>query len=259
MPVNNDDKSFSGFSAPNLPSADDLDRVAEELELKTRTSAVPVPSVPANLQSSKPEEFVNKVNNTLNRTEGQCFRCENIPITFCRHCGQEFCQDHKSRYSEGICCLCVASDNLGIQFVDYIEEDMDAEGNPVKHRGRRIKLIGEGWPNTMQMIDDLSDEALEVFIAERQRLLQEAVKLSEYHRITLAKAEFTKEYKRRSKIAKLRSREAQLKTQGGMRVSGKVVNIGEKRSAQPSEAKLAASLGISIEQLRAVKKLAGAK
>jgi hypothetical protein len=236
------------FESPNLPSSEDLDKVIAEHELQTHASTTPQAATPSVV--SPPDVSVTKVNNK----EGQCFRCDQTSINFCRHCGQEFCSEHKSKYSTGICMLCIAPDNLGIEFEALVDEEIGADGKTHVHHGRRIKLIGEGWPSSMQMIETMTDEGLEIFIAERQRLLKEAVALSEYHRITLAAAEFKKEYNKRSKIAKLRRRREEL-LQGSVRLDGKSVQIGSKSRGKTPDEKLAASLGLTMQQFAAFKKL----
>lgn len=236
------------FESSKLPSSEDLDTVVSENELVAREA----PKATSPSVISPPDVSVTKVNNK----EGQCFRCDQMSINFCRHCGQEFCSEHKSKYSVGICMLCIAPDNLGIEFTDIVDEELGADGKTHTHRGRRIKLIGEGWPNAMQMIESMSDEGLEIFIAERRRLLDEAIKLGEYHRITLAAAEFKKEYNRKSKIEKLRRRRDNLIQQGTLRVDGKSVT-GIKAKGLTSDEKLAKSLGLTMQQFQAFKKLVG--
>jgi hypothetical protein len=236
-------------SSSNDPSQENLDAVVNDKDVTPQLVVREFP--PTEAPQAVPETNVNKANNN---EPGKCFRCETASINFCRHCGQEFCAEHESRYSNGICYLCIASDNLGLEYVDIEDEEPDENGIMHKHRGRRIKLIGEGWPNAMQMIDTLNDEGLEVFIAERKRLLDEAVKLGEYHRITLAKAEFKKEYNRRSKIEKLRRRREELIQQGSLRFGGKVVNMSPKRQKTEDE-KMAAQFGISLKEWMAVKVL----
>jgi hypothetical protein len=107
----------------------------------------------------------------------------------------------------------------------------------------------------MQMIETMTDEGLETFISERKRLLDEAVKLGEYHRITLAAAEFKKEYNRKSKIAKLRRRREEL-LQGSIRLDGKSMNMSAKASrGLTADEKLAKALGLTMQQFMAFKKL----
>ncbi len=221
-------------SEARLPSSEDLDLVAAE-------------------QQSAAETSVTSVNNIH---IAKCFKCGvDASLTLCRHCGNEFCGDHRSKYSDQYCYLCIAPDNLGLDYLPLEEEELDADGNTVVHRGRRIKLIGEGWPNTMQMVCDLTDEGLEIFIAERQRLLKEAVATAEYHRITLSHAEFTLNYKKHSKAVKLQRRYAKLQ-QGTLRVGSTRQNMGTKAVKQATEDdKLMKLLGLTPEQFKAFKKV----
>src|SRR5260221_5454044 len=126
-----------------LPSQEYLDLAAQEQKIVTDTS-------------------VNIVNRDVPHI-AKCFRCEATPLTFCRHCGQEFCSNHRSKYSDEYCYLCIAPDNHGLEYLPLEEENIDEAGNTVVHRGRRIKLIGEGWPSSMQMVNSLDDAGLEIF------------------------------------------------------------------------------------------------
>lgn len=217
-----------------LPSERDLDSFAAEAQAKENTS-------------------VNNVNKDIH--VASCFKCKETPLTFCRHCGQEFCSNHRSKYSDLYCYLCIAPDNHGLEYLPLEEEDIDEDGKTVVHRGRRIKLIGEGWPSSMQMVNALDEAGLEIFIAERQRLLKEAIQLAEYHRITLSHAEFTKEYKRHSKAAKLQRRSEEIR-QGVVRLSGKKHQAGAKATKQEDEdQKLMKLLGLTLDQLKAFRKV----
>jgi hypothetical protein len=219
---------------PSLPSSEDLDVVAKEQQIANETT-------------------INNVNESIHIAK--CFRCDATEfLSLCRHCGHEFCNNHRSKYSDQYRYLCIAPSNLGIDFLPLEEEDVDDAGKTVVHHGRRIKLIGEGWPSNMQMVNSLDDAGLEIFIAERQRLLQEAIQTAEYHRITLSHAEFTKEYKRHSKAAKLQRRYTEIQ-QGAVRLSGKTHRMGPTKKQQTEDEKLMALLGLDAEQFKAFKKV----
>jgi hypothetical protein len=190
------------------------------------------------------EETVNKVNN--------CFypSCDSVAIGFCRHCGQEFCEQHRSRYDTRFCSDCITEDAM------RLEESPLVDDEGVTHEGRRIRLIGEGWPASMEMIRTLTDDQLEFKIGEWKRLLAEAVKTQEYFRITVCAAEFEKEDRYKSKVRKLQRRREELQ-QGAVRLNSKKTRV--KPPKDPAEA-LAIQLGITVEQARAVMKItAGAR
>jgi hypothetical protein len=219
---------------PSLPSSEDLDAVVAEQQIAAETT-------------------VNNVNEEIHIAK--CFRCDETEhLSLCRHCGHEFCNNHRSKYSDQYCYLCIAPDNLGLEYLPLEDEDIDPDtGKIVVHHGRRIKLIGEGWPSNMQMVNSLDDAGLEIFIAERQRLLKEAVATAEYHRITLSHAEFTKEYKRHSKAAKLQRRYTEIQ-QGAVRLSGKTHRVVGVKKQDSEDEKLMKLLGLTAEQLRLFKK-----
>lgn len=228
MPLPEPDEADS-----RLPSAEDLDAIA--------------------LEQAIAETTVTNVNNNEIHT-AKCFRCGETPLTLCRHCGNDFCSNHRSKYSDQYCYLCIAPSNLGLDYLP-LEETEEVNGEVVIHHGRRIKLIGEGWPSSMQMVNALDDAGLEIFITERQRLLKEAVATAEYHRITLSHAEFTKEYNRRSKRAKLQKAERELQ-QGSVRLGGVAKNMGTRTvKKQTEDEKIMKMLGLTWVQYQAFKKV----
>lgn len=225
-----------------LPSAEDLDASVVEKEISATTKYI------------FGDTTVTNVNSSIH--VAKCLKCDATEnLLLCRHCGNEFCLNHRSKYSDQYCYLCIAPDNLGLEYLP-LEEQEEVNGEVVIHRGRRIKLIGEGWPSSMQMVNALSDEGLEIFIAERQRLLKEAVATAEYHRITLSHAEFTKEYKRHSKAVKLQRRYAELE-QGVLRVAGKKHQVGATKPSkqQLEDEKLMKMLGLTPDQYKAFRKV----
>jgi len=48
------------------------------------------------------------------------------------------------------------------------------EEDGTTHQGRRIRLIGEGWPNSLRMIKDYSDEELEEWVPTLNELAQQS-------------------------------------------------------------------------------------
>lgn len=205
------------------------------------------------------ETTVNNVNDSIHIAK--CFKCGSSPLNVCKHCGNDFCQNHRSKYSDQYCYLCIAPDTIGLEYLPLEEEDIDDEGKTITHHGRRIKLIGEGWPNAMQMIDafpdtDEGNEGLRIFIAERQRLLKEAIELADYQRITLSYAEFKEGYRRHSKAAKLERRYEQIK-QGTVRLNNKSHRVSGVKKQESEDEKLMKALGLTTEQYTALKKALG--
>ena len=169
-----------------------------------------------------------------------CFKCDKEATSFCRHCGQDFCEDHKSRYYRGLCSECIGNDNSRLE----AEPLVDDEG--VTRTGRRIRLIGEGWPAHMEMIRQLTDEGLEVKLKEWQSLLQESIRTTDYSRIMVCALEFEKEDRFKSKVRKLSKRREELK-QGAVRLNGKKTRVkGEQKPKDPVEV-LMGKMGVSRE------------
>ena len=113
----------------SLPSAEDLDANAAEQAIADAT--------------------VTKVSDSIG--QGACTTCGDPALRICTHCGQEFCSQH----------FCI-SHELSSERVPIVDED------GTEHRGQRIRLIGEGWPNHLLLIKDLNDEELDARISDLQ-------------------------------------------------------------------------------------------
>lgn len=212
-----------------LPSADDLDAVAEEQRISDLSAA---------------DTSVNNVNGSFAVGCSSCGETEGV--NFCRHCGRDYCRQHASRFNPSLLCQdCLGEQRLGIQSEAIVDED------GTTHQGRRIRLIGEGWPHTIEMIRSLNDEQLDIKIGEWKALLNEAIKTGEYFRITVSAAEYEKESRYRSKVRKLQRRREELQ-QGTIRLNAKARTMTPKRALSMDES-LAASLGITVEQAKTLR------
>jgi hypothetical protein len=184
----------------------------------------------------------------------KCFQrdCIDTPMAMCKHCGQEYCHKHASRYDSHFCSNCVGDENTSFEEHPLIDD----EG--VEHKGRKIRLIGEGWPRELEMIQALTDDELVIKIDEWERQLKLAMIKQEFWRISVSAAKYEKEERGHNKRRKLESRREELK-QGSMRVNGQLF----KSKPDDASAKLSKTLGISVEKARAVleliKKQGGAK
>lgn len=179
----------------------------------------------------------------VNNSEGKCISC-GLPATrICSHCGQEYCSQH----------VCITHE------IQVNEEPLTDEDGTT-HQGRRVRLIGEGWPTSLEMIRSLNDEQLEHKISEWQALLKEAVKTGEFFRITVAAAEFEKESRYRSKVRKLQRRREELEKQGPLRLNSKTHRVNAKAATPLSMAEsLAKQMNISLDQARALLIVLGAQ
>lgn len=192
-----------------------------------------------------PEETVNKVNSSV------CARCGEAAVSFCLSCGQDFCARHRClthAYSRG---FDVADDPL-----------VDDEGT-TRH-GRRIRLIGEGWPDHIRMVNSMTDEALLEQIQGLQQLLKDAIAAQDFARICLAHAEFELEYRRHSRYVQAMQRREKIE-QGAVRL-GKQRRVKTSPQVQlapdgkpiPTEiASLMTAFNINYQQACAMKILLG--
>ena len=120
-----------------------------------------------------------------------CVNCGTTAVRICTHCGQEFCSQH----------FCITHE-MGTERVPIVDED------GTEHRGQRVRLIGEGWPNAIQFIKDLSDEELDVRIAGLQQRLKECIRNTDYTQISLAAHEYDRDYRQHSRyVAAIKRRE----------------------------------------------------
>jgi hypothetical protein len=162
------------------------------------------PDIPPNDSAQVSSESI--VNNS-NDNGSVCAVCGKSAQNFCPRCGQDFCDVHH----------CVMHDTeLPNNVVD--EPLIDDEG--VEHRGRRIRLIGEGWPNKLRMIKDMSDPELEGQIKGLQSLLQDAIKTADYARISIAAREYELDYRKHSRYVAAMKRREKIE-QGAVRLGGR--------------------------------------
>lgn len=187
---------------------------------------------------------VNKVN--------RCFAgCDESVIGFCRHCGQDFCQKHQSKLDDRYCSEHINDSNTTIEYRPLTEDD------GTTHQGRQVKLIGEGWPNMLEMIRTLSDDDLEFKLGEWQRLLQESIKTTEFFRIAVSATMFEKEDRYRSKVRKLERRRKEIEKQSTEKKNGKLRSVSAKSAKADPVELLAKQMGISVEVARQVMKTLG--
>jgi hypothetical protein len=179
---------MSNENEPRLPSSEDLDAVHEERRIFERTEAT-----------------VNNVNDLEIPPTKLCSYCHlNTAQRICSHCGQEFCSQHFCQTHE-----------LDLQSEPLTEEDGTV------HQGRRIRLIGEGWPNELRVIKDMTDDELEKQIAGLQSLLQDAIKTADYARISIAAREYERDYRKHSRYVAAMKRREKIQKQGAIRLNAK--------------------------------------
>lgn len=194
------------------------------------------------------DKTVNEVNDSEVKL-AKCFVCEVVASNFCRHCGQDFCEVHKSKYQSNLCCKCLTDENLQIQDEPLIDDDGS------RHEGRRIRLIGEGWPNSLRLIKDTSDDDLKEQIKGLQNLLQGAVKTADYARISIAAREYELDYREHSRyVAAIRRREKII--QGTIRLNKKTHRIdaqGQKQQIPADVTALMKAFGLDYEKAVALR------
>lgn len=179
----------------------------------------------------------------------RCRYCTEASVDFCKHCGQEFCVNHRSRYNSLVCMSCVSDTNLTVESQPLAEED------GTTHKGRRLKLIGEGWPNSVQMLKNLTDEELDAHIGELTLQLKEAQISLDYSKILLAAAEFQKEHTKWSRAIAAKKRREKIE-QGSIRLNNKSVRASGPKSVDSAVA-LAKTLNCTVDEARAVMTMLG--
>lgn len=195
-----------------LPSAEDLDAFVKEQEIADATCEAA-------------EASVNKVNENVPKL-CSCGAPRTPTQTFCLHCGQDF-------------------DSIPATQREPLKDEDGTE-----HQGRRIRLIGEGWPNELKNIKDCSDEELEFQISGLQKLLTKAIQTQDYAQISIAAREFELGYRKHSRYVSAVRRREKIE-QGAIRLNSKSHKMSSKTLSM--EEQLAKQLGIPLEQAKALK------
>lgn len=161
----------------------------------------------------------------VNESVGACTTCNAPAERICIHCGQEFCKKH----------FCV-SHEMSSEREAIVDED------GTEHRGERIRLIGEGWPNDLVMVKDLSDEEIEKQIRGLQALLKNAIQTGDYARISIASREFELGYRKHSRYVAAIKRREKLQ-QGAVRLNNKKHRMDAKQAGIPADIAALMKLG----------------
>jgi hypothetical protein len=143
------------------------------------------------------------------------------------------------------------------EFRTTSEPLVDDEG--VTHEGRHIRLIGEGWPNALRVIKDMTDAELESQVGGLQELLKDAIKTADYARISIAAREYELDYRKHSRYVAAMKRREKL-VQGSIRLSGKKhrMDASGQKVAIPADVQALMSLGLTYDQAVAMKSVLGA-
>jgi hypothetical protein len=173
-------ESFEEPKQDGLPSQEDLDAMAEEQRVADAT-----------------------VTGSNDSVQGVCIECGRPSLRICLHCGQEYCAHH----------FCITHE-MATERTSIVDEDGTG------HRGQRVRLIGEGWPNHLLLIKDLSDDELDFRISDLQKALQQAIRTQDYTQISLAAHEYEKAYRQHSRYIAAKKRREKL-TQGTLRLNNK--------------------------------------
>lgn len=182
------------------------------------------------------------VDATINTVNGNlCCICSEPATKMCTQCGQDYCANHS----------CLMHEALPTQ----VEALVDEEGS--EHRGRRIRLIGEGWPNSLRMIKDMDDTELETQIAGLQTLLQDAIKTADYARISISAREYELDYRKHSRYVAAIKRREKIQ-QGSVRLNSKRHKIGADAGIPADLLALMKAFNIDRKQAEQLKLVLGA-
>jgi hypothetical protein len=171
-----------------------------------------------------------------------CVNCGAPSLRICTHCGQEFCASH----------FCLTHE-MGTERVAIVDED------GTTHRGQRVRLIGEGWPNYLLLIKDLNDDELDCRIKDLQGLLTQAIRTQDYTQISLAAHEYEKDYRKHSRYVAAMKRREKIQ-QGTVRLNNKKHRMdasGARVAIPPDIAALMKLGGLSFEDAVKMKTLLG--
>lgn len=186
------------------------------------------------------EETVNNVNSSV----CSYAQCGQPAVKICSQCGQDFCENH-------VCLM--HSDPLETKRERVVDED------GVPRRGERIALIGEGWPDRIRMVDDMSDEELTDYLAEHQRRLQKAMKDVDYEQITIAHASYILGARQHSRYIAAMKRRKKKEEQGTINLGGKKASTTSGGKVIPADiASLMKAFNLTYEVAVAMKSVLGA-
>lgn len=184
------------------------------------------------------EDNVTKVNASV----CSYAKCGQPAVKICPSCGQDFCENHECR--------------MHTKVLETAREPvLDEDGAP--RHGERIKLIGEGWPDRIKMVDDMTDDELVEYIGVHQRRLQQAQKEVDYEQITIAHAQYVLGHRQHSRyVAAIRRRQKQEAAAG-------VLNLGTKKTSANKQipadiASIMNAFKISYKEAIALKSVLGA-
>jgi hypothetical protein len=178
--------------------------------------------------------------------EGACHICSAGTDLLCPKCERYYCAKCASLFNKKLCLDCGPNTSLGLEVTDGIP-DVDGE----VHHGRTFKLIGEGWPDQIEKISELSDAELEAKLDFFKRVLKEVVRVRDTMLITLSAME----------NERFRRTAEKLKPTGGTdwinrshpETEGIKIQSKSKTSSEEDSVKnLAKALGITVEKARAV-------
>ena len=188
-------------------------------------------------------EDIATSNSSSESNPSSCRFCSDLAVDFCKKCGQEFCRAHKSKYNPRLCVNCVSDATLQLDSEPLIDDDGS------EHKGRHLKLIGEGWPNSIAALRDMSEEELEEHIAELTVRVKKAQLTLDYSQILKSAAEFDLADRQQNKIRKLRERRTTIE-KGALKLNGVSASGNaakqQRRKTDPVQI-LATTLGIDYE------------
>lgn len=167
-----------------------------------------------------------------------CYACDSRDVLTCSGCQQPYCFDHASLFDKGKCIACGPNIAYEVERSETTVTGKDGLG----HKVQQLRILGDGWPDRMAHIEDMSEKELEEWIEFLKVRLKLVLQTRDTLHICISAGENTLFNKRVEKV----------RAERGYKIPGvKVVDPSRPKAKLPAEI-LAARLGLSLEKAEAV-------
>jgi hypothetical protein len=175
--------------------------------------------------------------------EMRCFYCQETTHKLCEICSRAYCVQHESAIDPSTCVECVQIANTSTTS----EPLVDAKG--VTHAGQKIRLVGEAWIRSKDVIARMTDQELRAKLLALQEAVREAQIVLDYRRITHSWVENELEERSSKKMSRLRLIKNVSHTHALTNETLKGTPQAEKNKALNDVMKALGNMGLSKEQV----------